>query len=197
MATVPYYTYMHTRNDTGRPFYIGKGTGHRAWDDRPHKRGSHWTNVVKKCGHRVHILARWGTEEEANQHEILLIAAMRDMGVPLVNKTNGGEGTSGYKWRPESLARLSASKTGTAAGSKNPMYGRSHSPDARAKQSAAKAGRFVGSKHPRATIDEQMAANIKSLKGSVTAKQVSQQLGVSFHVVRNIWGDKSWGHVNG
>ena len=88
-----YYTYMHTRNDTGRPFYVGKGKR-----DRAHSTGgrnSYWRNIASKCGYAVHILAHWPTESEAFSHEKLLISSFRDMGVELVNMTNGGEGFDG------------------------------------------------------------------------------------------------------
>lgn len=197
MAQLPYYTYMHTRNDTGQPFYIGKGTARRAWDDRPHKRGFHWTNVVKKHGHQVHILAKWETEQEALDHEIFLIGTMRGMGVKIINKTDGGEGTSGYKWSAESRAKLAVIQSVNNSGDKNPMYGRKHSDQAKRKQSAKKAGVFVGSRHPKATITEETAVMIKKAKGFATAKDVAETFGVSWHVVRNIWSGKSWSHVNG
>lgn len=197
MAALPYYTYMHTRNDTGRPFYIGKGTARRAWDDRPSKRGAHWANVVKKHGHQVHILARWDTEQEALQHEVFLIDTMRHMGIEIVNKSDGGEGTSGYKWSEESRKKLSAIQRVNNLGSGNPMFGRSHSEEARLKQSEKKAGQYVGSKHPKSTITEEVAATIKRAQGLMTAKQAAEKFNVSFHVVRNIWAGKSWGHVNG
>jgi len=197
MATVPYYTYMHTRNDTGQPFYIGKGTGRRAWDDRRSKRGAHWSNVAQMHGHEVHILARWETEKEAHDHEIFLIDTMRSMGIKLVNKSNGGEGTSGYKWSEQSRAKLSITQSANNRGEKNPMFGRKHSEHAKQKQAAKKDGVYVGSRHPKATITEEVAALIKRARGTATAKAVAEAFGVSWHVVRNIWSGKSWGHVNG
>lgn len=195
MTTLPYYTYMHTRKDNGRPFYIGKGSKHRAWDLRPSKRGAHWCSVAKKYGCEVHILCRWRSESDAHNHEIFLIKTMREMGIELVNKSSGGEGGSGYKWSDESRARLSASRKGKVCGEMNPMFGKSHSESARQKQSAAKAGRYAGSKHPRSTITEEIASVIRSAKGSKTAKQVAAEMGVSFHVVRNVWYGKSWRNV--
>lgn len=102
-----FYTYMHTRNDTGQPFYIGKGKGDRAWQKKA-RRGSHWNRVVSKCGYSVHILASWPTESESLEHEKFLISCFKDMGIGIINRTDGGEGTSGLKWNDESRARLSS-----------------------------------------------------------------------------------------
>lgn len=78
----------------------------------------------------------------------------------------------------------------------NPMYGRRHSAASRARQAAAKHGRYVGSAHPRATVDEARVMQIRALRaGGATAKAIAAQLGVSFHVVRNVIGGKSWRHV--
>ena len=90
-----FYTYAHY-TPQGRLFYIGKGQGGRAFSF--YKRGEHWNNVVAKYGKpEAQILAHWGTEKEALDHEVLLISCFRDMGYDLCNKTNGGEGTSGFK----------------------------------------------------------------------------------------------------
>lgn len=83
------------------------------------------------------------------------------------------------------------------AGSSNPMFGRQHTSETKAKQSAAKEGQFVGSKHPKATINEQTARAILDCKGRMTARAAAENLGVSWHVVRNIWSGKSWGFING
>lgn len=90
-----FYTYFHTRNDTGAVFYVGKGQDktRRAYDMR---RNPHWNNIVAKCGHTVHIGSYWPTEVEAFEHEKFLILCFKDMGIPLTNMTDGGEGVSGY-----------------------------------------------------------------------------------------------------
>jgi hypothetical protein len=96
-----FYTYAHTRNDTGKIFYIGKGIGPRAW--KTTRRNKYWKSVQQKHGVTVEILAHWGTEAEALDHEKLLISCFRDMGYKLANMTDGGEGTSGHihteKWK--------------------------------------------------------------------------------------------------
>lgn len=89
--------------------------------------------------------------------------------------------------------RVSADISGAA----NPMHSKQHSASTRARQSAAKQGIFTGSKHPKATITEDIARAVKQAKGHMTAKAAAALFGVSWHVVRNIWGGKSWWCVNG
>lgn len=104
-----FYTYFHTRNDTNAVFYIGKGRGNRA---HTVKRNKHWHRIVAKCGHTVHIASKWSCEEDAFEHEKLLIQCFKDMGVPLCNMTDGGEGISGHRHSAESLAKMSATRKG-------------------------------------------------------------------------------------
>ena len=82
-----FYTYMHTRNDTNETFYIGKGHGKRAfWK---HGRNQHWTNIVKKHGYTVHVLAQWEKEADAFEHEKFLIQCFNGF---LVKQSLGGDG---------------------------------------------------------------------------------------------------------
>jgi len=82
-------------------------------------RNSHWQNVVNKYGKpHVELLAGWDTEEEALDHERLLIACFRDMGVELTNKSDGGEGTSGFKFAPHQIENLSKAHMGQKAWNK-------------------------------------------------------------------------------
>ena len=90
-----FYTYAHY-TPQGRLFYIGKGQGGRAHSF--YQRGSYWQNIVNKYGKpTVQILADWTTEKEAFDHERLLIACFKDMNMQLCNRTDGGEGFSGFK----------------------------------------------------------------------------------------------------
>jgi hypothetical protein len=82
------YVYGHYRNDTNQLFYIGKGTGDRAWHTR--RRNKYWNNIVKKHGFTVKILEDGLTEEQAFETEKKLIA---QVGLEnLANLTEGGDG---------------------------------------------------------------------------------------------------------
>jgi hypothetical protein len=82
------YVYGHYKADTGELFYIGKGTGKRAW----HKsnRNVYWYNVVNKYGYTVKILHEGLSEEDAYSMERKLIL---EVGLEnLTNMTEGGYG---------------------------------------------------------------------------------------------------------
>jgi len=85
-----YYTYAYLRKDR-TPYYIGKGTGKRAYKKH--------TNVSRpKERSRIIFLKKNLTEEEAFKHEIYMIAVFgrKDLGTGILhNRTNGGEGSSG------------------------------------------------------------------------------------------------------
>lgn len=111
-----YYIYRHLRNDTGRPFYIGQGVKPTKYYpsteyERAHSttdRGSHWENVVKKCGYTVEIMIDDLREDEVNAKEIEMIAlyGRTSNGGILVNKTDGGEGNKGYIPTAETKQKL-------------------------------------------------------------------------------------------
>jgi hypothetical protein len=82
------YVYGHYKADTGELFYIGKGTGNRAWVTKT--RNSHWERVVFKHGLEIKILYDDLTEEEAFEKERELIAE-----IGLNNLTNLVEGGNG------------------------------------------------------------------------------------------------------
>jgi hypothetical protein len=104
-----FYTYLHLTTD-GKPFYIGKGCGHRAWSKA--NRNNHWQRTVEKYGLQVVVLAEWATEEEAFEHEKVLIACFRDMGHKLVNRTDGGGGVSGLVMTAEWKQKKREFRTG-------------------------------------------------------------------------------------
>jgi hypothetical protein len=90
-----HYTYAHHKPD-GTIFYIGKGSGNRAYVT--YNRTIFWKRIVEKYkGFVVSILAEWKTAEEAYQHEKVLIDAFRGMGHKLANIANGGLGGFGIK----------------------------------------------------------------------------------------------------
>lgn len=88
------YVYGHYKADSGELFYIGKGTGDRAWSTNTRRRvtNPHWNNVVNKHGLVVRILHDNLTDEEAYIIEKQMIA---EVGIEnLVNLTEGGDGIS-------------------------------------------------------------------------------------------------------
>lgn len=83
-----FYVYGHYRADTGEIFYIGKGTGRRAWIFS--KRNAYWKNIANKHGVEVKILYDNLTEQDAFSTENRLIT---EIGLDnLSNLAEGGKG---------------------------------------------------------------------------------------------------------
>lgn len=128
-----YYTYVHRRASDNLIFYVGKGTGKRAWSHKG--RSLHWHNVVKKHGICVEIWNTFTDETEAFQNEIDLIAKMKGW-MPLTNKTYGGEGVSGYRYSPDQIERCRVQNTGE----NNPYFGKKHSQELKQKMRELRQG---------------------------------------------------------
>jgi hypothetical protein len=82
------YVYIHKRKDTGEVFYIGKGTGNRAWSTK--RRNSYWWTVVNVTSYDIVILENDLTDEQAYKKEAEMIL---DYGLHnLTNIQPGGYG---------------------------------------------------------------------------------------------------------
>lgn len=81
-----YYVYFH-RDDTGNIFYIGKGTGRRAWSTSRHEVWHKYVSQRLSGQYTVEIYRDGMTEDEAEAVEIKLIAEYGDQ---LVNWVNPG-----------------------------------------------------------------------------------------------------------
>lgn len=107
-----YYVYLHIKETTGEPFYVGKGKGYRA--TRKAQRTKHWNSIVNKYGYDVIFLEINLTEKESLDKEIYWINRIgrKDLGLgPLINYSNGGDGTSGYIKSKETIDKLIESTT--------------------------------------------------------------------------------------
>ena len=59
-----YYTYLHRRGDTNEVFYVGKGTGIRAYRTY-HKDNPAWHDIVARYGYRVEIIEEFTDQKDA------------------------------------------------------------------------------------------------------------------------------------
>jgi hypothetical protein len=110
-----FYVYEHIRPDTGKIFYVGKGSGKRAFTRRGRNR--YWHRVVNKTGSfSVRLVAENLDEELAFLVEGELIDKLKRINVPLCNSTLGGEGVSGYVFTEESKQKMSLRRKGVPKG---------------------------------------------------------------------------------
>jgi hypothetical protein len=90
-----YYLYRHVRLDKNEPFYIGIGSGKRAWNN---DRRSNWWKGIAKHGYDIDIMLDDLTWEQAcnKEKEFIKLYGRTDLnkGI-LVNMTDGGDGATG------------------------------------------------------------------------------------------------------
>jgi len=92
-----FYVYAHLRKTDNSVFYIGKGSGDRAFVKS--NRNKMWRSVFEKHGCIVVILSRWENEDDAFAEEERLIS---HYGIEnLTNMTNGGRGAPGVEFSKE------------------------------------------------------------------------------------------------
>ena len=155
--------YEHIRLDNNTCFYVGKGTGNRAYKL---DRGEFHNSVRDKHGCRVEIIKDGLTEEEAFKLETERIedyVITFGYGIPidgyrdysnnkyLTNFTWGGEGSSGYKFSEESKRKMSESQKGKQAGKNHPLYGKHHTEESKRKNSEAHKGKIPWNKGKKAS----------------------------------------------
>lgn len=83
-----FYVYVHRRASDGRIFYVGKGSGKRAWDR--YGRNRWWNAIVAKHGLEVDFVLKDAPQPCCFLYEKILIAAIGRKN--LCNMTDGGEG---------------------------------------------------------------------------------------------------------
>jgi hypothetical protein len=139
-----YYVYAYLRTSNLTPYYVGKGKLDRAW--------RHHSVVIPKDQDRIVILEENLTEVGSIAIERRLIRwyGRKDNGTGILyNRTDGGEGTSG--WTPSEETRK---KIGEA--NRNP------SPETRSKMSSSRKARPVASAETRKKLSQAGRGRITS-----------------------------------
>lgn len=138
-----FYVYEHWRPDKNVCFYVGKGTGRRAYSSCRRNANSWYCRVITKLSKlglslEVRIVAAGLSEQHAFALEAKRIAYWRSAGNKLTNTTDGGEGTRGLQHSAEARAKISAANKG-----------RKRSPEVRAKLSSLRKGIKLSEEHKR------------------------------------------------
>lgn len=181
-----FYVYAWQYPD-GRTFYIGKGQ--RGRDTREASgRNTIFKRLVAKIrreGSEPKVV-RWQSglrEEDAHMLEVSYIKLFgrRDNGTgALVNLTDGGEGPSGFKQSPETIARVSAKKKGQSLSAEHRAKiakanrGRKHSAESKDKISQAHRGKPKSEEH-RAKMSAASTGN-KHMLGKTLSEETRAKL---------------------
>jgi hypothetical protein len=160
-----YYTYAYLRED-GTPYYIGKGK-----DNRAHRRRYKGIKPPKDKN-RILILKNNLNEEQAFKHEKYMISVFgrKDLSTGILhNRTDGGEGLSGFTHSEET---------------KQKMMKKTVSENSRKKISNALKGRTISEEHRRKLSDAQ-----KGEKSHSYGKTPSAETKIKLSVAKK--GDKN------
>ena len=142
-----HYVYIHYRADNGSIMYVGKGKRGR-WLSAS-GRGAYWINSARLHGVISEIAQDDMMESDAFLLEMWLIAKFRISGENLVNRTDGGEGASGFKQSDETK-ELRASKM---RGPLHPFYGKKLSSDHCLNLSISHIGKMKGRESATASLE--------------------------------------------
>lgn len=159
-----FYVYAYLREKesetakAGTPYYIGKGTGNRAWE-------RHARNLTPKDKSRIIILESALTEIGAWALERRYIQwwGRKDLGTGILNnRTDGGEGSVGLVF-PEDAKKILSEKN----------RGKEVSSETREKLSIAGKGRKQSEDHKRKIVESRIA-NGNHLHSEETKKKLSE-----------------------
>lgn len=125
--------------------------------------------VNNHCFAMIHTLPADVSQSVMNEYERLYISQYRECGIELLNLTEGGEGSKGYKHTDEARKIMKAKAVGRIAGDKNPNYG---------KGLHGKNNPMYGKKRPKELMDKLLKAKQKavvqySLAGEAVAEYPS------------------------
>lgn len=169
-----HYLYRHIRLDTNEVFYIGIGSK-PIWNSSDFekmyarafnftKRNKFWKRIVNKTNYKVEILLESDDYEfiKSKEIEFIKLYGRRDLSLgKLVNMTNGGEGSNGFRHSPETIEKLKNRKMSeknkermrNIKGENHPCFGKKLNEEHKKKISEAHKGKtnFLGKHHSEET----------------------------------------------
>ena len=168
------YGLIDPRN--GQLRYVGKTSGqlsirlahhvHRSLHQRTNYHKANWIRGLVSEGYRPQIIALVETDHDTFvQAETFYIRYFREMGCPLTNLTDGGEGCEGFKHSEEAKLRMSILKKGKTS----PRKGLSNSLESKLLVSRTKTGLSF----------EQQNAIVKMYEDGWDSYTVGEKFGVS------------------
>ncbi|MCK5605154.1 hypothetical protein KAR91_24905 [Candidatus Pacearchaeota archaeon] len=179
-----------------QPFYVGKGTGDRInshifearnfYDHKIKPGGTYKCNKIRKiinlCNHEPYkiIIENNTNESKAFNIEKKLINEIGRLDLkrgPLLNLTDGGDGTSGYKY-PDYLRRL---RSEAIIGELNHNYGKSHSIDHKSKISTS----LSGKNNPNYGQSEKFSGTRNSMFGKKHSDETKEKISKSNSGINN------------
>lgn len=190
------YVYLLIDPRNNLPFYVGKGQGNRC--DFHVSEAKYYTKrkslklgkirkllslgllpIIKKVEENV-------SDEQALDFECLLIAEIRDLGIPLTNMTDGGDGAKGYKHTEEYKQRMREKFTGRVFTEEHRQKMRKPKSE-QGRENIAKARadlNYRPSEETKRKISEALKGRPSSMKGRVhtdeaKAKMSAQRKGIS------------------
>ena len=176
------------------PILVGKGCNDR-YIQTEKSRNRFFSNVAKKIEQQGHNLKKYVikinediTDELAFSFEknYIKIIGRRDLrSGPLLNLTDGGEGSSGYKHTEESKAKMRChrikpfsdefrkERQKRMTGSNNPMWGKHRTDDVKLKLRLANLGKII----PKEIIEKIVVKNKDRKRSLLTIQKLRQKFG--------------------
>ena len=148
-----FYVYFWFYKDTDEVFYIGKGKGDRFLERKAH-RNEYFKNIINKEKDNVDvkIFKNNLTEKDAFELEKTLIKEYKEMGQAKANLHEGGCGGNTGNYDSPIRSKKLSDFAKSRIGSKNPMWGKTHTEEVKRKLREANLGKKLSQEHKEKLI---------------------------------------------
>lgn len=185
-----FYTYAYLREDR-TPYYIGKGTGKRIYDNKGRPCGK------PKDKSRIIFLKQNLTEKDAFKHEIYMIDVFgrKDLGTGILhNRTDGGEGVSGLVVSEETKRKISEANKGKIKPPRSKEHKRKISELKKGKSLSEETRRKISETKKGALVSEETRRKLSDVgKGRIVSEESRKKQSESMKGENNhAYGKKWW-----